>query len=146
MKRIVLLIVMAIAFTVSASAEAADVGVSVSIGQPGFYGRLDIGNFPQPQVIYQSPVVIRTVPASVAHEPLYLRVPPGHEKKWGKHCQKYNACDRPVYFVRDQWYNKVYVPEYQARRGHKGGGQGDKGKHGQGKGQGKGKGKGHDRD
>lgn len=146
MKRIVLFIVMAIAFTVSA--EAADVGVSVSIGQPGFYGRLDIGNFPQPQVIYPRPVVIRTVPTGVVHEPLYLRVPPGHEKKWGKHCQKYNACDRQVYFVRDQWYNKVYVPEYQARHGHKGGGQGDKGKHGQGKGQdkGQGKGKGHDRD
>jgi len=141
MKRIVLFIVMAIA--VSVSAEAADIGVSVSIGQPGFYGRLDIGNFPQPQVIFPSPVVIRTVPAGVVHEPLYLRVPPGHEKKWGKHCKKYNACDRPVYFVHDQWYNKVYVPEYQARHGHKGGGQGDKGNRGQGKD--KGKGKSHDR-
>jgi hypothetical protein len=25
------------------SAQAADVGVSVSVGQPGFYGRIDIG-------------------------------------------------------------------------------------------------------
>lgn len=31
---------------------AADVGVSISIGQPGFYGRLDIGDYPQPQLIY----------------------------------------------------------------------------------------------
>jgi len=35
----------------TAPALATDVGVSVSIGQPGFYGRLDIGGYPQPQVI-----------------------------------------------------------------------------------------------
>ena len=27
-------------------ALAADVGVSISIGQPGFYGHIDIGDFP----------------------------------------------------------------------------------------------------
>ena len=51
-----LFIVMAIAF--AASADAADVGVSISVGQPGFYGHLDIGNFPEPQLIYPRPVVI----------------------------------------------------------------------------------------
>ena len=34
------------------SAFAADVGVSVSIGQPGFYGRIDIGSLPQPRLIF----------------------------------------------------------------------------------------------
>ena len=39
------------AVAITTSAVAADVGVSISIGQPGFYGQLDIGDFPQPQVI-----------------------------------------------------------------------------------------------
>jgi hypothetical protein len=97
----------------AAPALAADVGVSVNIGEPGFYGRLDIGNFPQPQVIYPQPVVIQPVPVGVVAEPLYLRVPPGHRKNWAKHCRKYNACGQPVYFVQDRWYNNEYVPRYR---------------------------------
>jgi len=99
---------------------AADVGVSVSVGQPGFYGRLDIGNFPQPQLVYPQPVIIQAAPVGVvAPQPLYLHVPPGHAKKWRKHCHKYNACGQPVYFVQEGWYNNVYVPRYQeAHRGH----------------------------
>jgi hypothetical protein len=119
-----LFIIMAIVFAVSA--EAADVGVSVSIGQPGFYGQIDIGNFPRPQVIYSRPVVIVHPHEGMAPPPpVYIHVPPGHEKNWKKHCHKYNACNRPVYFVRNQWYNNTYVPEYQARHGHKDGGHGD---------------------
>jgi hypothetical protein len=26
---------------------------------------------------------------------------------------EYNACGRPVYFVRDDWYQREYVPRYQ---------------------------------
>ena len=103
----------------TAPALAADVGVSVSVGQPGFYGRIDIGNFPQPQVIYSKPVVIRPVPVAVVPQPIYLRVPPGHAKNWRKHCHKYDACNQPVYFVQDDWYNNVYVPRY--REEHEGG-------------------------
>ena len=95
----------------SSTALAADVGVSVSIGQPGFYGRIDIGNAPPPVLIYSQPVIIQRVHA--APQPIYLRVPPGHAKKWSKHCQKYDACGRPVYFVKDDWYNNVYVPHYR---------------------------------
>lgn len=84
----------------------ADVGVSVSVGQPGFYGQLNIGNT-QPQVIYTQPTVIEQAPGYVGG-PIYLRVPPGHEKHWAKHCAEYNACGRPVYFVRDDWYNRQY--------------------------------------
>ena len=104
------------------SALAADVGVSVTVGQPGYYGRIDIGNFPPPQLIYAQPVVIERVPVGVAPRPLYLHVPPGHAKDWRKHCGKYNACGEPVYFVSENWYNDVYV------KGHA-------------KGEGKGKGK-----
>lgn len=117
------------------SALAADVGVSVTVGEPGFYGRIDIGTFPPPVLVYPQPVVIQPVPVGVVYEPVYLHVPPGHAKKWKKHCHKYNACGRPVYFVQDQWYNEVYVPQYRERHGH------GHDNHGKGKNKGKGKGK-----
>jgi hypothetical protein len=47
----------------TATARAADVGVSVSVGQPGFYGRLDIGDFPRPQILYSQPRMIRRGPS-----------------------------------------------------------------------------------
>jgi hypothetical protein len=91
---------------------AADVGVSISVGQPGFYGQIDIGNIPRPPVVFAQPVVIAQSPEYVSAQPIYLHVPPGHEKHWGKHCAEYHACGRPVYFVRDDWYNSEYVPRY----------------------------------
>ena len=94
----------------SSFAMASDVGVSINIGQPGFYGRIDIGNAPPPVLISPQPVWINRV--AVAPAPIYLRVPPGHEKNWDKHCKKYGACGGPVYFVRDEWYRDVYTPHY----------------------------------
>jgi len=116
-----------------APAFAADVGVSISVGQPGFYGQINIGNVPQPQLIYPQPVVIQRAPEFVSAPPIYLHVPPGHEKHWSKHCAEYSACGRQVYFVRDDWYNNEYVPRY--RNG--GGEQGDSRGHGHGRGHGK---------
>lgn len=92
---------------------AADVGVSVNIGQPGFYGRIDVGNAPRPQLIYPEPVVIERAPANVPPRPIYLYVPPEHAKDWRKHCHKYSACGQPVYFVQKGWYEDVYVPHYR---------------------------------
>jgi hypothetical protein len=46
-------------------------------------------------------------------QPVYLRVPPGHAKNWAKHCARYGACGRPVYFVSDDWYENIYVPRYR---------------------------------
>ena len=73
-----------------ASARAADVGVSVSVGDSGFYGRIDIGTMPKPAVVYQTPVVVEPAPTMVSVErpPIYLRVPPGHAKHWRKHCRE----------------------------------------------------------
>lgn len=98
---------------VTAPALGTDVGVSISIGEPGFYGRLDIGDYPQPQVIYLQPVVVERVP--VDRPPIYLRVPPGHAKHWSKHCREYNACGERVLFVHDDWYNREYAPRYRAQ-------------------------------
>jgi hypothetical protein len=109
-------------------AFAADVAVSVNVGQPGFYGRIDIGNAPPPQVIYAQPIIVREVRVAQPPQPIYLRVPPGHVKKWNKHCHKYNACDHLVYFVKDDWYNNVYVPHYQQAHGSSEGKDHGKGK------------------
>ena len=122
-------------------AISADAGVSVQIGQPGFYGRIDVGGFPAPQVIYPQPVLIQPVPVGIVQQPVYLHVPPGHAKHWNKHCGQYNACGQPVYFVQDGWYNQVYVPRYREIHGeHDGNGQGN------GHQKNHGKGKGHDDD
>jgi len=127
------------AFT--APAFSADVGVSISVGQPGFYGQIDIGNVPRPPVVYAQPVVVAQSPEYVSVQPIYLHVPPGHEKHWRKHCAEYNACGRPVYFVRDDWYNNEYVPRYR----HDGGDHDDSGHgHGHHKDHDKGKGHGHE--
>ena len=92
---------------------ATDVGVSVTIGQPGFYGRIDIGDFPYPppRVIYREPRIVEHV--HVERAPIYMRVPPGHAKNWKKYCHKYDACGYPVYFVQDGWYQHEYAPTYR---------------------------------
>ena len=104
------------ALLIGASARAADVGVSVSVGDSGFYGRIDVGTMPKPPpVVYQQPVVIEPAPVAVERPPIYLRVPPGHAKHWKKHCREYNACGERVFFVQDRWYQEVYVPSRQER-------------------------------
>ncbi|MDP2880459.1 MAG: hypothetical protein Q8N89_02635 [Azonexus sp.] len=115
MKRILMAMAMTIAaVTLSAPAAAQ---VSINIGQPGFYGRLDIGGFPPPPLLYPEPMMIQRVP--VGRPPLYLHVPPGHAKHWGKHCHRYRACGERVYFVQDNWYQQEYAPRYRERHGHR---------------------------
>lgn len=121
---------------VTIPAFAADIGVSISIGEPGFYGRIDLGDAPRPQVVYARPVIIQPMPRGVVYQPIYLHVPPGQAKNWRRYCGKYNACGRPVYFVKDGWYNDVYVPHYRGRHGGRGsrhgGGMHERGRHGGG--------------
>ena len=151
-----ILIFAAAVLAVAAPSMASDVGVSINVGQPGFYGRIDIGSFPQPAVVYAEPVIIQQAPRHVGR-PIYLRVPPGHMKKWSKHCGQYNACGQQVYFVQDGWYNNVYAPRYRSQyEGHhdhyEDGNRGDDDHHdehgdnGKHKGHGKGHGKGHNKD
>ena len=104
MKRVLLV---AAAMACVSTALAADVGVSVSVGQPGFYGRIDIGSMPPPRLVYREPMIIEPVAVGVVRQPIYLHVPPGHAKHWRKHCHRYNACGERVYFVQDAWYNDV---------------------------------------
>lgn len=122
-------------------ALAADVGVSVTVGQPGFYGTIDISNYPRPRLVYDEPIVVRPV-AGVVARPVYMHVPPGHAKNWKKHCGSYGACGRPVYFVKQSWYEDTYVPRYREKHGYASNGKG----HGAGKSHGHGKDKGKHRD
>lgn len=124
---------------VSAQAET-QVGVSVSVNQPGFYGRVDIGSGPPPAVIFPQPVIIQPAPVPY-RRPVYLRVPPGHEKNWGKHCHKYGACAQPVYFVRAEAASPQRDRRDSRGDAHPGGKHGDRG---EGRGEGKGHGRKHD--
>src|SRR5260221_4917054 len=102
----------------SLTANAADLPDPLGLGQPGFFGRIEIGSLPRPpKLIFPEPVIIQRAPAAVAPRPVYLHVKPGHEKNWSKHCRKYNACGQAVYFVEDRWYNDEYVPEYRKHHG-----------------------------
>ncbi len=108
-------LLIAIAIATTALIQPAHAQVSVSVGQPGFYGRIDIGGFPAPPLLFPEPIMVRPVPPG--RPPLYLRVPPGHAKHWHKYCHQYRACGEPVYFVRDDWYRREYVPMYRERHG-----------------------------
>ncbi len=146
-----------VALAACAAPALAQTNVSISVGQPGFYGRLDIGDFGRPPVIYERPVIVREV-RHVRVEPIYLRVPPGHRKKWKQYCGRYDACGRPVMFVRDDWYTNTYAPRYRERHyrvverhhdrhdrhdRHEDRGHGKGHGHGHGNGHGHGHGRGH---
>ena len=111
----------------SAIAQAQVPYVSATVSgqlQPGIYGRIDIGNAPPPPLIYAQPIIIQRPAVLVQQAPLYLHVPPGHSKKWSKHCSKYNACGQPVYFARvrgdDDYERRSYQrrDEYRGDYGH----------------------------
>ena len=130
--------------------QAQDIGVSIGINQPGFYGRIDIGNT-QPVLVYPQPVIIAPPAYGVRQRPIYMRVPPGHSKDWKRYCSRYSACNQPVYFVRDD--DRRYPPQGRPDSRHddprrydrydRDDHDDDRG-HGRGHGHGKGHGRGHD--
>lgn len=65
--------------------------------KPGIYGRVEVRGAPPP-LIYAEPVVARQ--PQLPRQPVYLYVPPGQVRRWAQHCAKWDACERPVYFVR----------------------------------------------
>jgi len=94
----------------AAAAGSAQAAVAVAVGEPGFYGSIDIGGAPPPALIYNQPMI--SGPVVYGAPPMYLRVPIGYERNWGYYCHRYHACGRPVYFVQDRWYQDYYVPHY----------------------------------
>jgi hypothetical protein len=135
MRAILSVLLSVLAFgTVVPLAQAQNVSISATItGEivPGVYGHVVLGNRPPPPLVYAQPLVAMPVVVvqPVPMEPIYLHVPPGHAKHWRKHCQEYNACNRPVYFVRSAEYEPGYRPD---RGEHDHGHHGDRGNHGHG--------------
>jgi hypothetical protein len=95
------------------TAPALATTVTVHIGDPGYYGPVTVAGYPQPQLVYTEPVVVQRV--QVVQEPVYVRVPVVQQQNWRSYCGRYNACNRPVYFVEDTWYRDVYAPQYRQR-------------------------------
>lgn len=112
------LLIAALMAAASLPALAADARLSISLGDPRFYGRIEIGDYPQPRVIYRHPIMIEQ--RSDRPSPIYMRVPPGHAKHWDKHCREYHACGERVFFVQDGWYNRDYAPRYRKLHGRHG--------------------------
>jgi hypothetical protein len=90
-------------------AQSADLNVGVNVAgyvAPGVYGEVQLGDRSPPPVVYEQPVTI--VHVRHAGPPMYLNVPPSHARNWRAHCRAYNACNRPVYFVRSAEYEPGY--------------------------------------
>ena len=79
----------AVLLLVAAAGTHAQTYINTTVGgqlAPGVYGRIDIGNAPPPPLIYAEPMIIHRPAVMVPRSPIYLHVPPGHAKNWGKHC------------------------------------------------------------
>jgi hypothetical protein len=123
MRAILSVLLSVLAIGVVPLAQAQNVSISATItGEvvPGVYGHVVLGTRPPPPLVYAQPVV--AVPVVVAErmpmEPIYLHVPPGHARNWRKHCHEYNACNRPVYFVRSAEYEPGYRPDRRKEHEH----------------------------
>ena len=101
----------------SAAQSALAQNISLSINQPGVYGRVDIGE-PVPQRAWVNPRPIIIAPPRVVYErqPIYLYVPVQHSTNWGRYCGRYNACAQPVIFVQDGWVRDRHA-QYRGGRG-----------------------------
>ena len=101
-------------FAASGLASAASWTVIV---QPGIYGRVAIGGYAEPPMVYAPQPVIavdngygevveESVDAAYATDqpPVYLWVPEYQRLHWAQYCREYGAYGVPVYFVDDGWY------------------------------------------
>jgi hypothetical protein len=125
------------AFTLTRVGHAGELGIHVILsGQlaPGVYGQVQLGaEQPPPPLVYAQPVLIE--PQAAPPQPVYLHVPPGHARNWRKHCHAYNACNRPVYFVRSDEYSPHYRDHRQDYgHGHGNGSRGGDDDHGRDRG------------
>jgi hypothetical protein len=104
----------AVALAGASVGHAGDLGIHIILSgevAPGIYGQVQIGNTSPPPLVYVQPMLIE--PQEAPLPPVYLHVPPGHARNWRRYCREYNACNRPVYFVR----SAEYEPDYE-RRNH----------------------------
>lgn len=99
-----------------APTQAQAVNISIGVGGevlPGVYGSVNIDNDRYPSLVYAEPLIVSR-PSRIL-SPVYLHVPPGHLKKWGRYCGRYDACSRPVYFAKSRDYYD-FSPRYIEQR------------------------------
>ncbi len=104
-----LISIAALFLTAAGAAQAGDLHIHVMLSgevAPGVYGQVQIVNERPANLVYTQPLLIE--PQAILPPPVYLHVPPGHATHWRRHCREYNACDRPVYFVRSDEYEPGY--------------------------------------
>ncbi|MCT0207714.1 hypothetical protein [Synechococcus sp. CS-1332] len=98
----------------------AQTSLTLQLGQPGYFGPINLGNQTPPPVYGYGPVIVRPDSrgrdrwTQAATQPVYLRVPMNQARDWGRYCGLYQACNMPVQFVRDDWYRNVYAPRVRA--------------------------------
>jgi hypothetical protein len=105
----------------SLSALAEQPIINLSVGgeiAPGVYGQVRFGNAPPPPVVLAEPVIIERHAPNVEVQPIYLHVPPDHQRNWASHCHEYRACNRPVYFVKSREYEPGYRKEERRDERH----------------------------
>lgn len=95
-----------------ASPAKAQTYMNMTIGgafAPGVYGQIAIGdNMPPPLMNVQPVIVGRPVYGAPV---MYLHVAPDEYRHWGRYCGRYNACGRPVNFVRVDERNRWWAHE-----------------------------------
>ena len=128
-----LLAVAAIAASMAGAAQA-QAYINIDAGGafvPGVYGQISIGNNVPPPLMDAQPVVVGR--ANYGATPIYLHVSIDEYRDWGRYCNRYRACNEPVYFIRvdqnNRWwernndylrgpnqYRRDDVPRYEQRR------------------------------
>jgi len=108
-----------VGLALAAAGACAEPVIQVAAGaqlSPGVYGRVEIAKgaqgpllpvlYPLP-LLYPQPVTVLREGQPERAAPVYLHVPPGHARHWSKHCALYDACARPVLFVKSTEYQSV---------------------------------------
>lgn len=112
-------LIAAAALTVAmAGAAHAQAYANVTVGgafAPGVFGQISIGNNPPPPVMNVQPVIVGQPVYGAA--PIYLHVAPEEYREWGRYCGRYQACGRPVHFVRVDNNNRWWEHHNEYLRG-----------------------------
>lgn len=101
-----------------AGAAHAQAYANVTVGgafAPGVFGQISIGNNPPPPVLNVQPVVVGQ--PLYGAPPIYLHVAPEEYRDWGRYCGRYQACGRPVHFVRVEQNNRWWERHGEYLRG-----------------------------
>jgi hypothetical protein len=110
-------LIAAAGFALLAASGLAGAASWTVVVQPGVYGRVAVGGYAEPPVVYAPQPVIaidngygqvveESVDAAYATDqpPVYLWVPEYQRTHWAQYCREYGAYGVPVYFVDDGWY------------------------------------------